>query len=852
MRWTVPYRSSSIQRRLAKVIHGLLLLANGSAMAASKTEQVEFNPAFFPGGAGAGQFDITRFNAGNVVLPGTYRSDIYVNGTWIGREELQFVSVEGQSSAQLCIDRAMLIRLGIDIDGVPQKAAQADTAAPTPFPAKPVCGDVSAYIPGATVTFDSGESKLEVQVPQLYMARTARGYVSPEHWDSGVSAGFVRYNANVYNANNYGQSSNSAYIGLNTGLNLGDWNFRHNGSYSRNTTGSGYQRNATFVQRGLAPLQSQLMMGEIYTSGEMFDSVRLRGVTLATDDRMMPDSLTGYAPIVRGVAETNARVSVRQRGVLLDEVSVPPGPFVIEDLFPTGYGGDLDVTVTEADGRKRRFVVPFASNANLLRPGYQRYAVSAGVIDELSLTERPWLMQGTYQRGLNDIVTAYTGANFSEGYYSPLIGAAFNTPIGAVSFDLTASQTEIPGADSMQGQSVQFRYNKNFAETGTNFALGAFRYSTDGFLGVRDAAQFRETASHGGDTSEIGRVRERLDLSLSQNMSQGSVYMTGSSQQYWSRKEKTLDFSIGYSNSWRQVSYTVSAQRSRDLATNRSNDQIDVTFSIPLGSAPRSPMLSTSLSHSDQQDAIRSGVSGTLGERNQFSYGASASRTQGSQTNTNSTDVDLTYRGQYAETSAGFSQGSGYRSNSFGVSGGVVAHPGGVTLTPELGDTFGIVHAPGAEGAAVGSGGNTQIGGNGYAVVPYLVPYRSNSVELDPKGMSHDVELKNASQNVAPKAGSVVMMAFETSTGRAVLINATQVDGSPIPYGADVFDEHGANVGVVGQAGKMFVRVAQDRGELTVRWGEAGADACRVPFDLGSVKQAGQLNFPQLQGVCKS
>ena len=66
--------------------------------------------------------------------------------------------------------------------------------------------------------------------------------------------------------------------------------------------------------------------------GELFDSVRLRGASLFSDDRMLPDSQTGFAPVVRGVAETNARVSVRQRGVLLDEVSVAPGPFVLNDF----------------------------------------------------------------------------------------------------------------------------------------------------------------------------------------------------------------------------------------------------------------------------------------------------------------------------------------------------------------------------------------------------------------------------------------------------------------------------------------------------------------------------------------
>ncbi|XLM21608.1 fimbria/pilus outer membrane usher protein, partial [Chromobacterium piscinae] len=64
-------------------------------------------------------------------------------------------------------------------------------------------------------------------------------------------------------------------------------------------------------------------------------------------------SLQGYAPVVRGVAETNAKVSVRQNGNVIYENVVPPGEFSIDDLYNTGFSGDLEVTVTEADGRVR-------------------------------------------------------------------------------------------------------------------------------------------------------------------------------------------------------------------------------------------------------------------------------------------------------------------------------------------------------------------------------------------------------------------------------------------------------------------------------------------------------------------
>ncbi|UUQ67737.1 fimbrial biogenesis outer membrane usher protein [Pseudomonas fuscovaginae UPB0736] len=843
---SVPSGLRTPRSRLASAIHSLLLLAAGNALAANEVERVEFNPAFFP--AGSGQIDISRFNEGNVVLAGQYRADVTVNGNWIGREELTFANVEGLNNAQLCLERPLLTRLGVDLDGIAQKAIDAGDSAPPVLPPVATCGDIGTYVPGASVSFDPGEGQLDLLVPQLYLSRTARGYVSPEHWDSGVNAAFVRYDANAFVNNNGGSSSYSNSLRLNTGLNLNGWHLRHNGSYSSTQSSSTYQSSATYLQRELPGLQSQLMAGQIYTTGDLFDSIRLRGATLSTDDRMLPDSLTGYAPIVRGVAETNARVSVRQRGVLLDEVTVAPGPFVLNDLFPTGYGGDLEVTVTEADGRQRQFIVPFASSVNLLRPGYSRYSLSFGEMDELGVDSQPWLAQSTFQYGLNNFATGYVGALASQGYYSQLLGAAFNTPVGAISLDLTTSQAELPGTAKRRGHSLQARYNKNFADTGTNFALGAFRYSTDGFLSARDTAQLRDIARQGGNLENVSRVRERLDISLNQSLGKGSVFLTGSSQNYWNRKSGSLSFTAGYSSSWERINYTVSAQRSRDLLTERSTNQVDLTISVPLGHSSRAPNLSSTLSHGDQQNAFRAGLGGTWGERNEINYGVSASHSdRGAGSNFN---ADLQYRSRYAVTSTSFSQGNGYNSQSLGVTGGLVAHADGLTLTPELGDTIGLVHAPEAQGAWVGSNNNAQVDDNGYAVVPHLTPYRQNVVELDPRDMSHDVELKSASQNVAPRAGSVVVMKYETSSGRAVIINASREDGSPLPFGADVFDESEANVGVVGQNSKAFVRVSQDSGQLQVKWGPSSADNCRITYDLGALAEKEGLR--QMDAKCRA
>jgi outer membrane usher protein len=65
---------------------------------------------------------------------------------------------------------------------------------------------------------------------------------------------------------------------------------------------------------------------------------------------MLPNSMIGYAPQIRGNAKTNAKVEIRQQGQLIYQTTVAPGRFEINDLYPTGFGGELEVSVIESNG----------------------------------------------------------------------------------------------------------------------------------------------------------------------------------------------------------------------------------------------------------------------------------------------------------------------------------------------------------------------------------------------------------------------------------------------------------------------------------------------------------------------
>ena len=175
------------------------------------------------------------------------------------------------------------------------------------------------------------------------------------------------------------KNSNSQYANLRPGINVGPWRLRNYTTWSRDETGQDtWDTVYTYAQRAIIPLNAQLTLGDSAAPADVFDSMPFRGGQLVSDDDMLPDSLKGYAPVVRGIARTNAQVVVRQNGYQIYQTYVAPGAFEITDMYPTGGAGDLDVTIKEADGSEQHFTLPYASLPVLQREGRLKYALTGG------------------------------------------------------------------------------------------------------------------------------------------------------------------------------------------------------------------------------------------------------------------------------------------------------------------------------------------------------------------------------------------------------------------------------------------------------------------------------------------
>ena len=120
-------------------------------------------------------------------------------------------------------------------------------------------------------------------------------------------------------------NNKSTYVRFNSGLNLLGWQLHSDASFSKTNNNPGvWKSNTLYLERGFAQLLGTLRVGDMYTSSDIFDSVRFSGVRLFRDMQMLPNSKQNFTPRVQGIAQSNALVTIEQNGFVVYQKEVPP------------------------------------------------------------------------------------------------------------------------------------------------------------------------------------------------------------------------------------------------------------------------------------------------------------------------------------------------------------------------------------------------------------------------------------------------------------------------------------------------------------------------------------------------
>ena len=822
-RSSLRYGRTRYRQRTALSLAFLSLYASVNAFA----DDV-FNPAMLEqNGSVSSTVTLDTFAKKQQQAPGTYHVSLLVNNNLFAARDIVFQDAPGQVKLQPCFTLPTLKDIGVKTEVIPALAKLSDSA----------CIDIAQAIPGSESSFDFESQRLKVSIPQAAMDNQARGYIPPEQWEQGIPALLANYQfsgSHTEYQHSDGSSSDQQYLNLRSGVNVDAWRFRNYSTYTKSDSGEDWDSSSTYVQRNIEALKGELTMGDDFTPSDIFDSVQFRGAQIASDDNMLPDSMKGFAPVVRGIAKSNAKVTIRQNGYVIYQSYVTPGAFTINDLYPTSNSGDLDVTVTESDGSETHFVQPFSSVPMLQREGHIKYGFTVGEYHDTTSTEEPMFGQLTLMRGFAHGVTLYGGSQLSDKYLSGALGAGQNLgDWGAISADITVARADLYDDTHSNGNAYRLMYAKSVAETGTTLQLSGNRYSSDGYYNFSDAMNLgRSNDSDNYDYNNGYKKKDRYQLSLSQTLADlGSMYINASRQRYWDQDDDQSMTQVGYSNSFYDVSYSLSYSYTQNPGGGDDDQQLAMSVSVPLSRFLNNAWATYNVTNDNHgRTSQQAGVSGTLLKDRNLNYSVQESYTNkgtGASGNTS-----MSYLGSYGQSNVGYNYDDNQHQINYGLSGGIVAHQHGVTLSQQLGDTVALIQAPGAGGVNVQNQTGVKTDWRGYTVLPYVMPYRKNVISLDPSTLPNNVELDGNSKNVVPTQGAVVLASFAARTGYKALLTLT-LNGKPVPFGATVQDTaNPGNASFVGDNGQVYMSGLSANGHLIVQWGSDSDRQCKVNFAL--------------------
>ncbi|MEX0531477.1 fimbria/pilus outer membrane usher protein [Raoultella terrigena] len=840
----------------AKIVCALMICHAVRYVSAAEND-LQFNPAFLNGESG-NIADLSWVNAGSALPPGEYNINVYINKNYAFTGNVAF-SVDknaAQEDAQPCVTPQQIAALGID----------SRLAAEELLPLTRQCYFLNHAFPGASFDFDQKTLTLNLSLPQSYMRNLPRGYVSPESWEAGIPAAWLNYVVNGANNEYRGDKHTRArqlFVSLNSGVNLGAWRLRDYTTWTKDANTLNHVQ--TWLQRDIPALGAQAYAGETYTSAQVFDSVGLRGLALKTDDNMLPASLNGYAPEVRGIARSSATVTVQQNGNTIYQTSVPAGEFMLKDLYPTSSGGDLQVTIEESDGSKTQYTVPFASVPNLVRSGQIKYALGAGKLRAVGGQNTPTFAQGELFFGWEYGLTFYGGAQLAERYSGLALGVGQNLGrFGAYSVDVTHARSVLADDRPYSGDSVRLRYSKRLNDIGTRFNFYSLRYSTQGFYTLSDTAYKgmtggtakQVTGADGAVTTSYENLynlhmsrKAKNQLLLSQPMGRfGSLSLSWDRQTYWRTANRTQSMQFAWNAMVRNVSVGVSVQRSTSLYDSHKDNIVAMSLSVPFGNPQQATRARFTTTRADSTGATGSaGVSGYVPGQESLFY--SVNQRYGAQQRYGG-DAALQYAGQRGDYSLGYSYSSDSRNLSYGMSGGAVLHEDGLTLSQPLGNTNILVKAPGAGSVAVLNHKGIKTDSRGYAVIPYATPYRVNQVALDVTTAGNDVELENAIVSKTPTDGALVRATIVTRRGAKALFTIGYRNEA-LPFGTVVTLADEQASGIVGDGGSLYLAGLPAEGTLSAVWGQGSDKKCVIKYRLNPQDYSARTGLYSQEAQCQ-
>ncbi|MVW72521.1 fimbria/pilus outer membrane usher protein [Bordetella sp. 15P40C-2] len=740
---------------------------------------------------------------------------VFVNDRRIGTVKARF-----DEHGDVCLDQEFLDRAGLRLRS-PSSADKNGT-----------CTEFLNQYPTTIIKPNPGRDEVRLIVP----TESIRSEVEPHRsYATGGTAAMLNYDALVTHSQYRGGSQQFRYLQSEVGLNAGDWVLRSRQSYVESSGRTRFDHLYAYGQKTFTDLGQIFQAGQISIANSLFSSDSITGVQFMPEQALQ-ESRRARPSLVNGIANSPARIEVRQNDTLIYSTVVPQGPFSLTDIPVLNRSSDLHVSVIENIGARRTFVVPAAELTSGNLGGVPGYSVALGQYRPYgsgSNTRKPLLATGTGTWSLDNKTDITAGVMAASDYYA----AGF-----------AANRSLTPGTNISARQVASYATDKHVggAQTSVSLSTQITQSISAGLGGTIQTSGYRDLSDvvtdQGPGKWYLSRNRTQFTGSLGwSDETFGSV--TGSYSRSTTFDGRQTQFITGsWTKAFKAATVSLNLQHSTGGRFASGNTAL-LSVSIPFGGRS----VRTYVDHTDGR--IRTGADVSEQVNDYVGYSLAVERDQSDRSTNVSGNLNLLPR--YFQANLGVARNGNTSTMYSGqVRGGVAVHSSGVTLSPyPIYDTFEIAKVGDLSGVKIAtSQGPVWTDMKGQAVVPNLAPFQTSRLQVSTTSLPRNVDLNNGFRELEAARGTVQHVDFDVISTRRVLLNTSMSNGGVLAKGTSIVDAKGNFVTAVLNNGKIFLSDANASTALHAEL--SNAKQCELVFDLGAKPNMDKY-FETADAVCR-
>jgi len=623
-----------------------------------------------------------------------------------------------------------------------------------------------ASLPGVTVELDESAQSVQVTAgPTAFAATRVSAATTAEPSALGASPGaFLNYQLSAQRV--AGENLTGAYAELGAfaahGVLLNSGVVR-----SFNGQEQAVRLDSSFTMDFPSRIE-RLTIGDAISDGSTWGSaVRFAGIGWGRNFSLRPDLITAPLLTASGTALVPSTVDVYVNNQKVSTSTLPPGPFIIDQLPVVTGAGQVSVVVRDALGREQQVTQPFYSSLQLLAPGLNQYEVDLGKVrrDYTSASAHYGETMGTgsFRHGFNDSLTLEAHAEFLDNK-AHAAGAAGAVALGHLAvLNFTAAAGGGPGTSgSLYGIGLERQGARLSFAASTAVASEGYRQISSAEVA---ALQFRRR-----DLAQVGVNMQRFG-----SLSAVIVRQT---------------FSTLPTDQTASLTYT------RSL-TDRGAFNLTATHSRQGGMTGKSIFLGFTIALAERRAAIvtANGGSGEGAPDNELyaTYiqnpprGPGVGWRIGGSTRGNY-DGELREQWNVGDLELLAARNHGVSGASAFWSGAATWLGGDVRAARQVNGSFAVVDVAGIPDVPVYLDHQliAHTDAQGHALLPDLLPYEANRVNIEPVELPLDTNIAARTLTVTPRYRSGVVVKFPVERVRGGTFRLITPDSSPVPAGATV------------------------------------------------------------------